>query len=301
MLFKSKNARIIEELNLKISILESRNKTLESQNTTLVVQKRQLYDEVCHLQREIEAQRSIKEKDKTKNSNSNCTYSSYQKGYFSKPKPFFDSPAESELEYALDELLSKLQLYKIGIRLLAHQPIGNYVKEIDIKQVNIRNKSMHFDFLLEIRKDFNVFFPQNKNLYRFSSKEGHIPLLAIELDGKSHSDAEQIERDKYKNGVCKGLKISMLRIPYASNYFYNKDIDNQEFYQNRLNNYIDETYRNEIIQKLFLALFDQIPSTKLAWCKCYSMEQLPEIADLIEQTYDEFYEKQENETSRYFD
>ena len=285
--------------NQQIEALKTKNDELNQEIQALKIKNADLHDQYYKYIYENQIHEEATQKEKP------IIISEY-KPYDDKMKielrSFFDSPAESELEYALDEIIYNFSLSKIGIRLLAHQPLGNYVKETNFKKYNIRNKLMHFDFLFEIRKDFNNFENRAKrSLNRYSSQEGHIPLLAIELDGKSHSDAEQIERDKYKDSACEKLKISMLRIPYDSNYFYANDVDNQEFYQRRLNNYIDEAYRNEIIQKLFLALFDQIPSTKLAWCKCYSMEQLPEIADLIEEAYNEFYKKQENEPSPYFD
>ena len=290
---------IINEKNQQIEALKTKNNELIQELETLNIKKMEFLNQ--HHKYIIENNVHT-EKVQKKKTSSVSEYKPYDDNIKIELRTFFDSPAESELEYALDEIIYNLNLSKIGIRLLAHQPLGNYVKETSFKKYNIRNKLMHFDFLFEIRKDFNNFETRAKrSLNRYSSQEGHIPLLAIELDGKSHNDDEQIERDKYKDSACEKLKISMLRIPYDSYYFYNKDDDNQEFYQRRLNNYIDETYRNEIFQKLFLALFDQIPSTKLAWCKCYSMEQLPEIADLIKQTYDDYFKKQENEPSPYYD
>lgn len=57
-------------------------------------------------------------------------YSSFEKGNMSKPKSFFDSPAEQILEGYLDKICKKYSLGpNFGIRIVPHQPLTNYVEK----------------------------------------------------------------------------------------------------------------------------------------------------------------------------
>ena len=161
-------------------------------------------------------------------------YTSYEKGKMSKPKDFFDSPPERILESYLDNICSRYDLGRnFSIRILVHQPLGNYTKETKIIQVNRRNKEMHFDFLIEARK-----WKWGKG---FSNMAGHFPLLAIELNGGTHDEPEQMERDEYKRGACEELKIPLIVIRYEEGHFTQEDIEKR--------------YLAEIMTSVFVSIF----------------------------------------------
>lgn len=159
-------------------------------------------------------------------------YTPYKKGNMSKPRDFFDSPPERALEGYLDNICSRYDLGRnFSIRILAHQPLGNYTKETKIIQVNRRNKEMHFDFLIEIRK-------RKKG---FSDTAGHFPVLAIELNGGTHDEPEQIERDEYKKGACEALKLPLIVIRYKEEYFTQEEIEKR--------------YLADIMKNIFISMF----------------------------------------------
>lgn len=169
-------------------------------------------------------------------------YTSYEKGTFNKPKAhYFDSPAEKVLEKFLNHICQKYELGKNwGIRLLSHQPLINYVEMTTIKTVNSRNALMHFDFLFEARK--------LKDNEAADDRDGHFPLLAIELDGKSHDAEEQKERDSYKQGICDKLHLPLIRIKYDEEDFSLKKFEAQ--------------YTGKILTSLFASMFNQSLSHK---------------------------------------
>lgn len=176
-------------------------------------------------------------------------YSEYKKGEMCAPRDFYDSKWEPILEEYLINIHKKYKLGKLYIRLLTHQPVSNYIKEVNGKiGVNIKNKGRHFDFLFELRKNFNSLCTTCEGKYvKEQEKAGHLPLLAIELDGPPHREnPEQIKRDQYKNGLCNKLDISIIRIPLS--------LPKEE------KDFIEEIkeYEKEIIQGIFDAIFQQI-------------------------------------------
>lgn len=153
-------------------------------------------------------------------------------GSFCNPKSFFDSPAERILEGYLDQICYRYNLgVNLGIRIITHQPVSNYIQKTNIKPVDTRNAFMHFDFLFEIRKIKGC----------TDERAGHFPLLAIELNGKTHDQEEQIERDEYKRGICSKLRIPLMVIRYQEEHFTQKDIE--------------ELYLEDILTDIFISIF----------------------------------------------
>lgn len=220
------NSKILEEQSRLRSLIKT--DTLSD----LLMQNSKIIEEQSKLRSLIETTASPVPEEKETNKN----YTSYEKGTFNKPKEnFFDSPAEKILEKYFNRICQKYNLgLNWGIRLLAHQPLINYVEMTNIKAVNNRNAFMHFDFLFEARnlKDYKT----------IDDKSGHFPLLAIELDGKFHNSDEQKERDSYKQGVCDKLKLHLIRIRYDEENFTLENIEAE--------------YLKEIMTYLFVSIFD---------------------------------------------
>ncbi len=176
----------------------------------------------------------------------------YEKGKKCRPKDnFYDSPGEERLDDILHFLINKKYQFgkNFGLRVLVLQPLSNYTKALNQdeksswsgmnKKVNNKNRWTHFDFMIETRKN-------------------HCPLLAIELDGPSHSREEQKKRDEYKNGACDALNIPLIRIPYDGE---GASISNE---------FIESNYEEEIVQKLISSLKNQARISKEDLLKKYS-------------------------------
>ncbi|MCI8770013.1 MAG: DUF2726 domain-containing protein [Lachnospiraceae bacterium] len=208
-------------------------------------------------------------------------YTSYAKGQMSKPKSFFDSPAEKVLEGYLDNIFNK---YKLGlnfsIRIVPHQPLSNYVQKTHIEQVNLRNTFMHIDFLIEVRK-----WKKGKDLDDMS---GHFPILAIELNGRTHEKEEQRERDEYKRGVCARLNIPFVAIEYQEGHFTQKDIE--------------AAYLQKIMTDIFMSIFNLslmnedikqysklLGREKRDILQKYPIDKFPEIHRYVQDAYDSVY------------
>lgn len=91
-------------------------------------------------------------------------------------------------------------------------------KEVSIAHVFSDNDS-HNDLFYTGRFDFVVY---EKDYYK-----NEIPILAIELDGREHTEDEIVqERDRKKNQICKEHGFELIRIEnsYARRYNYIKDI-----------------------------------------------------------------------------
>lgn len=176
----------------------------------------------------------------------------YEKGKKCQPKDhFYDSLGEERLDGILHSLINKKYQFgkNFGLRVLVLQPLSNYTKPLNQneknswsemnKKVNNKNRWTHFDFMIETRKN-------------------HCPLLAIELDGPSHSREEQKKRDEYKNGACDALNIPLIRIPYDGE---GASISNE---------FIESNYEEEIVQKLISSLKNQARISKEDLLKKYS-------------------------------
>ncbi len=213
------------------SLLQEINQ-INNSISILIDQNLKIFDEQAKLRLMIDSCISPKTNDTTEKS----IYSSYEKGTFNTAKEnFFDSPAEKLLEKYLNRICQKYDLgLNWGIRVLSHQPLINYVEMTAIKAVNNRNAFMHFDFLFEARK--------LKGNDRTGDKAGHFPLLAIELDGKTHYTDKQKERDNYKKGVCNKLNLHLIHIKY----------DEKDFTSEQL----EAKYLDEIMTYLFVSIFD---------------------------------------------
>ena len=112
----------------------------------------------------------------------------------------------------------------MGIRVLPHQPVDNYVERTDISAVDNRNHWMRFDFVFEKRNSHNL-------------------LLVIELDGALHADEQQKERDQYKNGLCSAINVTVIRVKYLEK----DDVENVELFRER--------YEAEIMQNMLKTFF----------------------------------------------
>lgn len=205
-------------------------------------------------------------------------YTSFEKGKMSEPKEFFDSAPEKVLESYLDNIFSR---YKLGlnfsIRIVPHQPLSNYVQKTHIEQVNLRNTFMHIDFLVEIRKW--------KGRKGFGDRAGHFPVLAIELNGKTHEKEVQRERDEYKRGVCAKLNIPFVAIEYQERRF------TQE--------YIENIYLQKIMTDIFMSIFNLslmnedikqysklLGREKRDILQKYPIDKFPEIHRYVQDAYD---------------
>lgn len=267
-MFKKRLETLIEKINTTDDAI----KYLIDQNTKILEEQKEL-------QMLIKNSTLPKPIDMTKNKK----YSSYEKGAFNTPKVnFFDSPAEKQLEKYLDHICKKYDLgANWGIRVLSHQPLINYVESTTIKAVNSRNALMHFDFLFEERK--------LKDNDIANDKAGHIPLLAIELDGKTHDTYEQIERDDYKKGACDKLNLHLIRIKYNEDCFTFDQIETH--------------YLCEIMTYLFVSMFNLTAKykttnsntiTELLKVKCdeilskYPNNQFPEVQQFVKNAYNIF-------------
>ncbi len=208
-------------------------------------------------------QLKTKSKKYIKNNNvsmSTNKYSEYEKGKMCTPRDYYDSPYERILEECLMNIHKKYELGKLYIRLLAHQPVSNYIQEVKGKLgVNIKNKGRHFDFLFELRTDFSSLCKTCEGKYvKKKEHAGHFPLLAIELDGSQHKeDPEQIKRDQYKNGLCNRLDISIIRIDLPK---LPKELPEEQkiaLITKFIEKYV-QIHEKEIVQGIFDAIFQQI-------------------------------------------
>ena len=90
-------------------------------------------------------------------------------------------------------------------------------KEVPISQIFLDNPSMD-DYFYRGRFDFVVFQMRNKQ---------ELPVLAIELDGKEHSEEEIVKRrDQKKETICREHGFELIRVDntYARRYHYIKNI-----------------------------------------------------------------------------
>lgn len=271
------NSKILEEQTKLRSLIKT--DTL----SVLLIQNSKILEEQSKLRSLIETDTSSASEEKEINKN----YTSYEKGTFNKRKEnFFDSPAEKILEKYFNRICQKYNLgLNWGIRLLAHQPLINYVEMTNIKAVNNRNALMHFDFLFEAR---------NLTDYKtIDDKSGHFPLLAIELDGKFHNSEDQKERDSYKQGACDKLKLHLIRIKYDEENFTLENIEAE--------------YLREIMTYLFVSIFDftivykyivKEKNVKLLnekrdeIIKKYPSSQFPEVEQFINDAYEIYLSQQ---------
>ncbi len=151
---------------------------------------------------------------------------SFDKGKMSKIRKYYwDSKGEENLEKSLRSICSDYELGKnMGIRVLPHQPIDNYVEKTDILAVDNRNHWMRFDFIFEESNSHNL-------------------LLVIELDGVQHADKQQKELDQYKNGLCSALNVTVIRVSYLEK----EDVENEKLFRER--------YEAEIIRNMLKTYF----------------------------------------------
>lgn len=211
----------------------------------------------------------------------NKQYTSYEKGYMSKAKDFFDSPAEHILEGYLDVILSKYKLgYYFGIRVVAHQPLCNYVQQTKIKKVNERNAFMHFDFVFEWRRPVKGKITDNM--------AGHFPLLVIELNGKTHEQEEQKERDEYKRGVCAKLNIPCIAIQYQKEQFKQEDIE-KVYLQEIMTGIFMSIYHWSLINADISKYSSLLAKEKTSILNKYPKDEFPEMHLWVNQAYDYVY------------
>lgn len=101
------------------------------------------------------------------------------------------------------------------------QPSGSRYsvhKEVPVSQVFVENLS-YADLFYTGRFDFVV--------YERGPARSELPVLAIELDGKEHFEAEIVkERDRKKAQICREHNFELIRVEntYARRYHYIKDI-----------------------------------------------------------------------------
>ncbi|MCI8670162.1 MAG: hypothetical protein HFI34_11705 [Lachnospiraceae bacterium] len=275
---------------IKIQNLIQENEQQKLHISNLVKEKNQLKEDCLILntkllakEKEIEQYRHENQQLKSEldkyNNKENVSrlaneYSEYKKGEMCTPRDYYDSKWESILEEYLITIHKKYELGKLYIRLLTHQPISNYIEEVKGKKgVNIKNKGRHFDFLFELRKNFNSLCTTCEGKYvKEQEKAGHFPLLAIELDGPPHREnPEQIKRDQYKNGLCNKLDISIIRIPLT---LPKKEKD-----------FLEEikVYEKEIVQGIFDAIFQQIYDDDRKECSNELIKKYPQFTSFIEE------------------
>lgn len=91
-------------------------------------------------------------------------------------------------------------------------------KEVPVKQVFGESFS-HVDYFYRGQFDFVV--------YQKNYAKQEMPILAIELDGKEHSEYDIVqERDRKKNQICKEHNFELIRVEntYARRYYHVKNI-----------------------------------------------------------------------------
>lgn len=126
-------------------------------------------------------------------------------------KYFWDSKGEEILEKWLRSICKDYELGKnMGIRVLPHQPVDNYVERTDISAVDNRNHWMRFDFVFEEYNSHNL-------------------LLVVELDGVHHADERQKELDRYKNGLCSAVNVTVIRVSYLEK----EDVEDEKIFRER--------------------------------------------------------------------
>lgn len=114
---------------------------------------------------------------------------------YKQPIKDIDNPYEEKIYNLLKDYTKKNDKYKFVCKL----PLAEFVtdkkylnKHKELKKFILRNA--HIDFML----------------YTDNIKK---PVLAIEVDGKHHSEQKQKDRDKKKETILKDMEIPLLRIP----------------------------------------------------------------------------------------
>ena len=90
-------------------------------------------------------------------------------------------------------------------------------KEVPISQV-FENNPSYLDLFYTGRFDFVIYEKSGSSEY---------PILAIELDGKEHTDDEVVKaRDRQKNDICEEHNLQLIRVEnsYARRYYHIKGI-----------------------------------------------------------------------------
>ena len=110
----------------------------------------------------------------------------------------------TNLNHALDSAFADGSRYKVH-------------KEVSISQVFLNNPS-YDDYFYRGRFDFVVYLQRGSQ---------ELPILAIELDGKEHSEEEVVkQRDQKKEKICREHGFELIRVDntYARRYHYIKNI-----------------------------------------------------------------------------
>lgn len=122
-------------------------------------------------------------------------------------KPFSTETEEAflqSLNHAIGNIMSNTHKYRVQ-------------KEVPISQV-FENNPSYLDLFYTGRFDFVIYEKSGSSEY---------PILAIELDGKEHTDDEVVKaRDRQKNAICEEHNLQLIRVEnsYARRYYHIKGI-----------------------------------------------------------------------------
>ena len=122
-------------------------------------------------------------------------------------KPFSTETEEAflqSLNHAIGNIMTNTHKYRVQ-------------KEVAISQV-FENNPSYLDLFYTGRFDFVIYEKTGNSEY---------PILAIELDGKEHTDDEVVKaRDRQKEAICEEHNLQLIRVEnsYARRYYHIKEI-----------------------------------------------------------------------------